>query len=69
MPDEQKDLSRVAEQIHSEQEVLFPSPEWLNVLESDYIDAYDEALDVLEDAPRINAAQVLKHNRYPGYID
>ncbi len=52
MHDEQKDLARAAEQIYSEQEVPFLSPEWLNVLESDYIDAYDEAVDVLEDSQK-----------------
>ncbi len=65
MLDEQKDLSRTAEELRSEQEVPFLTPEWLNVLESDYIDAYDDALDVLEDAPRVNAADVLKHRPLP----
>ncbi len=60
MLDEQKDLSRIEKKMSSEQEVPFLTPEWLNVLESDYLDAYDDALDVLEDAPRIYAADVLK---------
>jgi len=68
MQDEQKDLAWVSQQVHSEQEVPFLYPEWLNVLNSDYIDAYDEALDVLEGVTWVNAAEV--HKRiYPGYID
>jgi len=68
MQDEQKDISWVSQQVHSEQEVPFLYPEWLNVLNSDYIDAYAEALDVLEGVPWVNAAEV--HKRiYPGYID
>lgn len=70
MSDEQKDLAGIAELAHGEQEVPFLSPKWLNVLESDYIDVYDDALDILEDAPRVNTAGVPPHNnRYPGYTD
>ncbi|KAF1085409.1 hypothetical protein SPSYN_01548 [Sporotomaculum syntrophicum] len=69
MHDEQKDLTGIAEQINGEQEIPFFSTEWLNVLETDYIDAYDEAIDVLEDSPKINSADTHKKYRYPGYID
>jgi len=58
MLDEQMNLSKVVDNVQSEQEVTFLTPEWLNVLESDYIDAYDDALDVLEDVPRISAAEL-----------
>ncbi|AGL01620.1 hypothetical protein [Desulfoscipio gibsoniae] len=68
MPEEPNNLSLYAEQMREEQEVPILSPEWLNVLESDYIDTFDDALDVLEDAQQVNAMDVLE-DRSAHYID
>lgn len=60
MPNERYDQSLYAEQLREEQEVPILSPKWLNVLESEYIDTFDDALDVLEDAQQVNAMDVLE---------
>ncbi|WP_347491186.1 hypothetical protein [Desulfoscipio sp. XC116] len=60
MPDEHYGKSLYTEKLQEEQEVPILSPRWLNVLESEYINTFDDALDVLEDAQQINAMDVLE---------
>jgi hypothetical protein len=56
--EEQENLAMTADQLRNEQEVPILSPRWLNVLESGYIDTFADALDVLEDAQRVDVADV-----------
>lgn len=58
----QKDFSQTVDQLRGDQEVPILTPRWLNVLESEYINTFDDALDVLEDAQQVNAKDIFVDN-------
>lgn len=62
--DEQKDLAKTADILRAQQEYPVPilSPAELNVLESGYINTFDDALAVLEDAQQIKPTDILGNN-------
>ncbi|SFR12779.1 hypothetical protein [Desulfoscipio geothermicus] len=59
MSNEQRDLTLTAESLRARQEVPVLTETELNVLESDYIDSFDDALAVLEDAQQVNPPDIL----------
>lgn len=60
MSNEQRDLTLTTKSLRARQEVPALTQAELNVLESDYIDSFDDALAVLEDARQVNPPVILE---------